>query len=331
MLADTTPIQKHEHARPWPSPHPNTDSWSTELASRLGETQLAGNIFQISKDFSSRNAQGSVQDTPAINQERLLFNELKSFPNLRKSLASVNLAKSYEYGSKTFGKKSWYREDFDVGRTLRENQDRRAFRFGLKSNVDFLIQLDLENLRACLLEKKTLSTHIPSSELHPKIPDGSFFSLMKTMDNTKFGRFCSIFNRLISNVNFTQSLSEYFATDDMLEPALSVIAEAIRSGPDLGSILRGGSFSASSLTYRNRASYSDHDQSPKTYRSSRSSQNVRSSNNSRRSSSKIKSEYKFGYCFDFQEFGICKRSKCKYFHQCCICDSFAHGQTSCDK
>ena len=75
------------------------------------------------------------------------------------------------------------------------------------------------------------------------IPDGSFFSLMKTMDDKKFNRFSTIFNRLISNVNFTQSLSEYFATDDMLEPALAVIiAEAIRSGPDLGSILRGDRF-----------------------------------------------------------------------------------------
>ena len=228
-------------------------------------------------------------------------------------------------------KKTWYREDFDVGRTLRNNQDRRAFRFGLKSNVDFLIQLDLENLRACLLDKKTLSTFIPSDELHPKIPDGSFFSLMKTMDDKKFHRFCTIFNRLISNVNFTQSLSEYFATDDMLEPALAVIAEAIRSGPDLGSILRGGSFSASSLTYRNRASYGDHDQNPKPYRSTRSSPNHRSSNNSRQSSSKIKTEYRFGYCFDFQEFGKCRRSKCKYFHQCSKCDSFSHGYNSCDK
>ena len=79
---------------------------------------------------------------------------------------------------------------------------------------------------------------------------------MKSMDVIKFRRFCSIFNRLVSNVSFTQSLSEYFATDDMLEPALSLIAEAIRSGPDLGSILRWVSFSASSLTYQNRASYS---------------------------------------------------------------------------
>ena len=80
---------------------------------------------------------------------------------------------------------------------------------------------------------------ISSDELHPKLSDGSFFSLMKTLDDIKFKRFCSIFNRLISNVKFTQSLSEYFATDDMLKPALSVISEAIRSGPDLGSILRG--------------------------------------------------------------------------------------------
>ena len=99
--------------------------------------------------------------------------------------------------------------------------------------------------------EQKIHVNISSDELNPKVSDGSFFSLMKTMDDIKFKRFCSFFNRLISNVKFTRSLSEYFATDDMLEPALSLIAEAIRSGPDLGSILRGGSFSARSLTYRN--------------------------------------------------------------------------------
>ena len=113
LLSTPTSVHKGGNDRPWPSPYPNTDSWSTELASRLGKTQLAGSILQHSKDFSPRNEQESIHETPAINQERILFNELKSFPNLRKSLASVNLAKSYEYGSKTFGKKSWYREDFD--------------------------------------------------------------------------------------------------------------------------------------------------------------------------------------------------------------------------
>ena len=106
MLTEPTTTQKPDQDHPWPSPFPNTDTWSTELASRLGETQLTGNNFQKSIDLSQQKADEKAHDTPALNQERILFNELKSFPHVRKSLASVNLAKSYEYGSKTFGNKT---------------------------------------------------------------------------------------------------------------------------------------------------------------------------------------------------------------------------------
>ena len=41
----------------------------------------------------------------------------------------------------------------DTKARLKNNTDRRKFRFGLKSNVDFLIQLDLESLKTCLLDK----------------------------------------------------------------------------------------------------------------------------------------------------------------------------------
>ena len=66
-------------------------------------------------------------------------------------------------------------------------------------------------------------------------------------------------NRLHGNLNFSQSLNEYSATDDMLEPALLLVAEAIRSGPDLGIFLRGGSVAATAMMYRHRASPGDHD------------------------------------------------------------------------
>ena len=95
-----------------PSPYPNTETWSTELANRLGEPQLAGNNIQKSSEISQGKAPETGHDTPALNQERILFHELKSFPNLRKSLALVNFAKSYEYGLKTFEKNLGYLEIF---------------------------------------------------------------------------------------------------------------------------------------------------------------------------------------------------------------------------
>ena len=43
------------------------------------------------------------------------------------------------------------------------------------------------------------------------------------------------------------------------EPALLLVAEAIRSDPDLGTFLMGGSVAASAFMYRHRASPGDHD------------------------------------------------------------------------
>ena len=93
------------------------------------------------------------KNTTEAERERILFKTLKKFPHFRKSLPSINSAHAFKYGSRSYGKKRWYTETFDVVTGLKSNADRRKFRFGLKSNVDFLIQLDLESLKACLLDK----------------------------------------------------------------------------------------------------------------------------------------------------------------------------------
>ena len=49
-----------------------------------------------------------------------------------------------------------YTEDFNVSQKMQTYVDRRKFRFGILSNVDFLIQRDIENLTFYLTTKSRL-------------------------------------------------------------------------------------------------------------------------------------------------------------------------------
>ena len=240
-------------------------------------------------------------------------------------MASVNLARSYKYGSKPFGQKKWYKDDFDVVSGLRSNEARRKFRFGLKTNIEFLIQLDLENLKECLTKAGfPLESTLPENS-HKILSNGSFLDLMRKANQKNFNEFCKIFNRVLSNMHFSQSLSEFFATDDMLDPALSLISEAIRNGPNLNTTLRGGSFASAALIYRHRAPKRDHDFCS-IFTSARS---TRPSVNSQK---KVKFEPKEddkqdvftrGYCHRFQLTNKCEKKDCTYRHKCCTCQRFS--------
>ena len=269
---------------------------------------------------------------PEAERERILFTNLKKHPKFRHSLPSINAARAFKYGSRSFGRKQWYNENFDVVKGLKNVANRRAFRFGLKANVDFLIQLDLETLKSCLLDK-TFDPNPPptNSQPHP-LSNGSFLDTMRTMDYPRFQHFCTVLKRIQSNLEFTQSLSEYFATDDMLEPALLVVSRAIRRNLNLEKSLRGGSVAAQALLYRHRASPRDHDFSAR-----RSFQEPRTQNSSSIATNFSRSKklgtpapvFPVGTCWRFQATNSCTKDDCQYDHACCHCHSKSHGKRSC--
>ena len=132
-------------------------------------------------------------------------------------------------------------------------------------------------------------------------------------------------------MHFSQSLSEFFATDDMLDPALSLISEAIRNGPNLNTTLRGGSFASAALIYRHRAPKRDHDfcsifTSP---RSTRPSVNSKKKVKFEPKEDDKQGVFTKGYCYRFQLTNKCEKKDCNYRHKCCTCDSSAHGQNFC--
>ena len=136
--------------------------------------------------------------------------------------------------------------------------------------------------------------------------------------------------RIHGNLQFSQSLNEYFATDDMLEPALLLIAEAIRNGPDLANFLRGGSVAAAAMRYRHRASPRDHD-----WNSSKKKGFYKNSGSSDSTTGFEKKKgsfrYKVGYCFQFQHTGSCETTDCAYMHKCSKCQESTHGEDTCQR
>ena len=152
------------------------------------------------------------------------------------------------------------------------------------------------------------------------------------MNQAKTQELCKIISRIESNLIFTQSLSEHFANDDMLEPALMVVSDALRHSPDLGKGLWGRSVAANALLFRHRASSRDRefksgrtDQPPRRFTSRISSRGTKT----RFDPSSFK--YPLGSCFRFQSTGKCDNSGCTFDHSCCKCFGKSHGKDSCPK
>ena len=86
---------------------------------------------------------------------------------------------------------------------------------------------------------------------------GLFLDTMRQMDYARFQHFCTVLKGIQANLEFSSSLSEYFATDDMLEPAILVVSETSHRNLNLQPALRGGSHMAHTLLYRHRATSRD--------------------------------------------------------------------------
>ena len=162
---------------PWPTPAPQSSDWMTELGEALNPHPVSGiaseEIISLTNkllsSLSDISSNGNVKSAPpGAEIGRVLYSKLQKYPHLRQALSSVNAARAFKHGSRAYGQKRWYREDFDLIRGIKTNKSRRQFRFGLKSNVEFLIQLDLENLRSCLLNRTfELNQNTPTSLTPP--------------------------------------------------------------------------------------------------------------------------------------------------------------------
>ena len=261
---------------------------------------------------------------------RQLFPDTKMFSHIYRSLPSILNAKSFIYSTSFFGDKKFYIDEFDFKKTPLHPDNRRKIRFGLKSLLDFVVQMDLHKLRKDILEKDGKVERFTTRQRgdHPSpLADDSFAGLLRLANPTKCKRVLLLLNRIISNLHFSQSMNEFFASDNSVEAAKLVMSEAVKKGADLGSFLRGGSFASCVQVYRNLSSKFDHDAAYFTNLKEKSRQNFsRSSRQERRVF-----PYPSGYCYRFQRVGSCAVDNCKFTHSCSNCQEVSHGFENCPR
>ena len=70
-----------------------------------------------------------------------------------------------------------------------------------------------------------------------------------------------ILQKITSLAHFSQSMADYFARDDALEPALSVVCDVLRNDKDVGAVLkkRSATFMSLALPYDKHRSLEDRD------------------------------------------------------------------------
>ena len=105
-------------------------------------------------------------------------------------------------------------------------------------------------------------------------------------------------------------MTDYFARDDALEPALAVICEVLRDSDDIGGLLdkKAASFLSLAQPYEKERSAEDHDMTSR--------------------KKVFKTANQKPACFSFQK-GVCYFKNCHYKHECTKCGSGSHGANKC--
>ena len=193
---------------------------------------------------------------------------------------------------------------------------------GLKGLVDFVNQLNILDLEKLLLSGEPEGFNL--LKLPEPVTPETFcqylknvppLQLIKFMNPQKASEIQKAVKKISSHAHFGQSMTDFFARDDALEPAL-VICEVLRGKEDMGEVLekRGASFLALAQPYEKHRSTMDHDAISKKF--TRISQRLKSSKKRRL------------VCFSFQR-GRCNFENCLYKHECSRCGSSNHGERKC--
>ena len=260
---------------------------------------------------------------------------MKNSISARSSLSAIHAARSHKYGHVQFGPKTWYKDSENISEKLTTQDDRKKFRQGLKSNVDFLNQLNLHDLVKNFLGGKQNITTLHKStrrklgDIFECLKDVPLIDILKLIDPGKAEKIFTPIYKIVALAHFSQSMGNYFACDDSLDPALNIVCEALRGNIDIEYILRkrGGTFQSLASTYHHLRSTGDRDLNGSTHsprnRGSWRSGVYRGNTRKHPPSSKI--------CWEFDKNDRCSKRDCKFSHRCRRCGSKKHGEKSCRK
>ena len=299
---------------------------------KLIPQENGGNVVP-SVDFSEKFQEKILSLLEASNKNKdfdvahfeEVYKKLCANPGARSRLENLHAARAHLYGHAHFGPKGWYKESTNIAKKFRSQAHRRKFRAGLKGLVDFLNQLNMLDFEKALEEGsaegfKLLKMPVPVlpetfCQYLKNIPP---LSILEFINPQKAAGIRKLAKKISSLAHFSQSMADFYAHDDALEPALAVICEVLRKKEDLGEVLtkRGATFLSLAQPYDKHRSASDHDVGE-----------------TKNLDGTLKSKHTKGArfsCFAFQK-GVCKYRECKFGHECSLCGSRRHGAYACPK
>ena len=284
-------------------------------------------------------------DLETQNEERW-FNKLRKDPATRTKIENIHSARAFKYGAAHFGPKAWYKETLGISKKLKCQQDRRKFRHGLKGDLQFLNQLNISDLEkemnsgdAAALKLLKLQEPMAPADWCEVVKDVPPLKLLSLINSSKAEVISDLIQKISSLAHFSQSMTDYFAHDDALEPALAVLCEVLRTGPDIGAVLEKGQTNFLGLAQKYQKIRSSGDRDFDRNVAARST-GVRTQATARdrqkytpRTSRQVSrfAPYPLGFCFDFQGASGCSRRQCSFKHECAKCESVDHGKSSCSK
>ena len=271
----------------------------------------------------------------------MTYDRLRQNPPERCRLENIHAARAHRYGFAHLGPKYLYRENTILGSKLKTQADRRKFRAGLKGDIDFLNQLNMLDLEEFFkagssdgLEALKLQDPVLTSELKNKLKEVPPLELIKFMNEEKAGKILKIFDKIKSFAHFSQSMSDYFAHHDALEPALAVVCQMLRQNQNIGAILkdRHTTFLGLAQSFQMLKSNMDRDcVGDQRQKATRSTYRRQSSDRETPRTRKRSNPYDQGFCYHFQKYSSCSKRYCVFPHKCAICRSSRHGKADCSR
>ena len=306
---------------------------------KLNESQDGGvkdSSINFSRDFQEKILTLlDSTDRDDFDASQKVFQKLLNDPSARSKLESLHTARSFKFGSAHFGPKNWYKETQALSKKLKSQTDRRKFRHGLKGDVEFINYMNIKNLEdmlaagdATALKLLNLDEGMKPSELFLVLKEVPLIKMLKLWNATKADELLAAIQKIADALFFSLSMTDFFAHDDALEPALAVVCEVLRTESDIGSQMRQSkaSFLSMAQCYQKQRSPKDKDfESPQ--KQTRRSPTRQAS--AKRQRGNQFPPYRFGLCFDFQKEISCDRQPCKYTHECAKCGSTRHGEFTC--
>ena len=280
---------------------------------------------------------GSTTTGPAADAEKceIMFNKLRKDPVARARLENIHSARAHRYGAAHLGSKFWYRESQAISKKLKSQADRRKFRQGLRADLDFINQLnflDLEDVfnlgKDEALNLLKLDEPLLPSELFKSLKDVPPLKIIRLINSATAEKIVGCLKKISDLAHFSQSMADYFAHDDALEPALAVLCEVLRNAPNIGTVLSNKcqTFLGLATGFQKLRSSEDHD----IEKSDISGQQAgKTAKKTRQPRSRRSLRFRPGVCFQFQGPNGCQRDDCQYSHICDQCNSEDHGKSQC--